>query len=181
MSSRLSYQRSTVAGRHVLSDRVLRWSGVAYTIGDSTMQPVTKISLFGVRLAIFALGIYWLLMFTGTHLTANTLQVADSIGPQVSDKVKHFGAFFVLGTLMCYVTNSSRLVRRFTLIGFGGMAYAALDEYTQRFVAGRYPDFHDFVADSLGLWAAIMTYAVAKLLLGSWERRLRARFYPNEA
>ena len=174
MSSRLSYQHSKGFGLRYVTDRINRWCGVAYTIGAPTMQPVTKISLLGVRLAVFVLAFYWLLMFTGTHLTATTLEVADSIGPKLNDKVKHFGAFFLLGTLLCYVTNSKRWVKRFVSIGLVGTVYAGLDEYTQRFVAGRYPDVYDFLADSLGLWTAIASYVIAKMLFGSWEKRLRA-------
>ena len=57
------------------------------------MQPVTKISVLGVRLAIIVLAFYWLFMFAGTHLEASQLEVANRIGPEVSDKVKHFAAF----------------------------------------------------------------------------------------
>ena len=186
MSSRLCYRPSqtklsrsdTGVGRALLDLGTGR-RRVAYTIGDPFMQPVTKISVLGVRLAIMVLGLYWLMMFTGTHLAASTLEVADSFGPQVSDKVKHFGAFFVLGTLLCYVTNSDRWLRRFISIGVLGMAYAGIDEYTQRFVPGRYPDVADFVADSLGLWTAIIAYIIAKLTLSDWEQRLRQRFFPG--
>jgi len=164
-----------------LSELFLRWQRVAYTIGGPFMQPVTKISLWGVRLAIVVLGFYWLLMFTGTHLAASALEAADSLAPKVNDKVKHFGAFFVLGALMCYVTNSDRWLKRFVSIGLIGMAYAGIDEYTQRFVPGRYPDFQDFVADALGLWTAIAAYVIAKLLLGSWEQRLRHRFLTSDS
>ena len=186
MSSRLSYRPSqtklprsvTVFGRPVI-DLITGWRRVAYTIGDPFMQPVTKISVLGVRLAIMVLGLYWLMMFTGTHLAASTLEVADSFGPQVSDKVKHFGAFFVLGTLLCYVTNSDRWLKRFISIGVLGMAYAGIDEYTQRFVPGRYPDVSDFVADTLGLCTAIIAYIVAKLTLSGWEQKVRERFFPS--
>ena len=59
------------------------------------------------------------------------------------------------------------------------MLYAGIDEYTQRFVPGRYPDFYDFVADSLGLWSAIAAYILAKLML-DWEKRFRKRFLDSE-
>ena len=175
MSSRMSYRPSGARLLRSFPVRFSRWRRVAYTIGDPFMQPVTKITVLGVRLAIVALVFYWLLMFTGTHLAASTLEVADSLAPKVSDKVKHFAAFFLLGTLLCYVTNSDRWLRRFFSIGLVGMLYAGIDEYTQRFVPGRYPDFYDFVADSLGLWTAIIAYMLAKVLFGSWESRFRAK------
>ena len=129
----------------------------AYPIENQEMRPVTKIKVLGLRLAAFVLAAYWLTMFVGTHLPA----VMD-FSPSVNDKVKHFSAFFVLGSLMCYVTNSPRLLRRFTAIGFVGMAYGAVDELTQHFVPGRSPDPMDFVADAAGLWSAIGIYITAK-------------------
>ncbi|MFK8112806.1 MAG: VanZ family protein [Rubripirellula sp.] len=81
----------------------------------------------------------------------------------MNDKIKHFGAFFVLGGILCYVTNSPRWLRRFGTIGLIGMGYAALDEMTQHFVPGRYPDPMDFVADSIGLWSAVGIYVIGKL------------------
>ena len=77
----------------------------------------------------------------------------------------------MLGGLLCYVTNSSRWFRRFTTIGLAGMAYAAIDEWSQRFVPGRFPDVADFVADSIGLWTAIGIYVTGKLIHEAWTRQ----------
>ena len=128
------------------------------------MRPVTKITIFGVRLAIIVLTCYWLLIFLGTHLPLSV-----NIAGQTNDKVKHFSAFFVLGGLLCYVTNSPRWFLRFTSIGLAGMAYAAIDEWTQRFIPGRVPDVADFVADALGLWTAISIYVLGKCLYQVWK------------
>lgn len=124
------------------------------------MQPVTKITIFGFRLAVVVLASYWLLIFVGTHLPA-----AADFSPGVNDKLKHFSAFFFLGTLLCYVTNSTNWFRRFMTIGLAAMAYAALDEMTQRFVPGRVPSVMDFVADSAGVWSAIGIYVIAKMIV----------------
>lgn len=132
----------------------------AYPTENEEMRPVTKITIFGFRLAIVLLAFYWLAIFVGTHLPDLGLQVDRA--PRVNDKVMHFTAFFFLGSLLCYVTNSSRWFRRFTLIGVAGMAYAAADEITQHFVPGRYPDLMDFAADTAGLWTAILLYVIAK-------------------
>jgi VanZ family protein len=123
------------------------------------MRPVTKISIFGIRLAVAVLAVYWLALFVGTHLPT-----ALDLSPRINDKIKHFSAFFLLGGLLCYITNSPRSLRRFSTIGLVGMAYAGLDEFTQQFVPGRYPDTLDFVADSAGLWTAIVLYVAAKWL-----------------
>ena len=124
---------------------------------ESHMRPVTKITILGVRLAVIALAFYWLLIFAGTHLP----KVPD-IATSLNDKVKHFAAFFGLATLLCYVTTSRQLVKRFVAIGIVAMVYAALDEMTQSFIPGRTPDVMDFVADSVGVWSAIACYVVAR-------------------
>ena len=139
----------------------------AYSIGGGEMRPVTKITVFGVRLGILALAGYWMLIFVGTHLPG-----AAQFDPQVNDKIQHFGAFFLLGTLLCYVTTSSRWLVRFATIGLVGMTYAAVDEITQSWIPGRYPDVRDFVADSIGLWSAIACYIAAKLI---WRKRQAAQ------
>ncbi|MGI9471601.1 MAG: VanZ family protein [Rubripirellula sp.] len=138
------------------------------------MRPVTKITVFGFRLAIVVLVLYWLAIFVGTHLP--DLGTVFENGPVVNDKIKHFTAFFFLGSLLCYVTNSQRWFRRFALIGVAGMAYAAADEFTQNFVPGRYPDVMDFVADTAGLWTAITLYVIAKYVY----RALRPNWHPAE-
>ena len=129
----------------------------AYPIESPSMRPVTKITIFGLRLGVVLLAAYWLAIFVGTHLPS----IID-FSPSVNDKSKHFIAFFVLGGLMCYVTNSPRWFRRFATIGLVGMTYAAIDELTQHLVPGRHPDLMDFLADSVGLWTAIGIYLLAK-------------------
>jgi VanZ family protein len=123
------------------------------------MQSVTKITVFGFRFGLVLLALYWLAIFVVTHLPGALALVSK---PKVNDKFIHFAIFFILGTLMCYVTNSPRWVPRFVGIGLAGMAYAAVDEWTQQIVPGRVPDWADFIADSLGLWSAISIYVAAK-------------------
>ena len=130
------------------------------------MRPVTKISFFGVRLAVIVLAAYWIAIFTGTHLP----DVLD-FSPRVNDKAKHFTAFFGLAFLMCYVTNSANFLKRFGTIASVCMLYAAVDEITQGFVRGRQPDVYDFVADSIGVWIAIGCYAGDKVHWNGSPRR----------
>lgn len=138
----------------------------AYPIDSADMRPVTKISVFGVRLAFVVLALYWLAIFVGTHLPSSV-----NIGAHTNDKVKHFSAFFMLGGLLCYVTNSPNWFRRFAAIGVAGMAYAAIDEWTQRFIPNRVPDIADFAADSMGLWSAIAIYVLGKYIHQLWTTR----------
>ncbi|TWU51652.1 VanZ like family protein [Rubripirellula reticaptiva] len=132
----------------------------AYSIENPPMRPVTKVSLLGIRLAIVALAIYWIAIFTGTHLPA-----VHDFSPKVNDKIKHFSAFFGLALLMCYTTNSDRLLKRFAMIAAVGMAYAAFDEITQGLVPGRTTDVMDFAADTAGILTAIGCYAVARMIV----------------
>lgn len=136
----------------------------AYSMERADMRPVTKITIFGFRLAIVVLSVYWLCLFVGTHLPnmGEILDLRFGMNHGVNDKVKHFSAFFLLGGLLCYVTNSPHWFKRFAIIGLVGMTYAALDEITQNFIPGRYPDVLDFAADTAGLWTAIALYVAAK-------------------
>lgn len=126
------------------------------------MRPVTKISIFGIRLGIVLLGIYWLSIFVGTHLPA----VVD-FSPNVNDKLKHISAFFGLATLLCYVTNSQQLVKRFAGIIAICLIYAAIDETTQMFIPGRTADPYDFLADGLGVCLAVTCYVSLKVVVES--------------
>ncbi len=128
------------------------------------MRPVTKISLFGVRLAILALIAYWILIFAGTHLPK-----LPNFAPDISDKIKHFAAFFGLATLLCYVTNSANLLRRFSFILVICIVYAAVDELTQGFVRGRVPDVLDFAADAFGVTLATGIYAGCRVVADTYS------------
>lgn len=130
------------------------------------MRPVTKISIFGVRLAVLALAGYWILIFTGTHLPS-----LGQVSPNINDKVKHFTAFFGLALLMCYATTSERFFLRFGGIAAVAMTYAAIDEWTQSFVPNRVADPYDFLADTAGIWSAITLYVLAKWTLGKIRGR----------
>lgn len=138
----------------------------AYTIRAVIMRRLSKITFFQIRLGVFVLAAYWLLIFAGTHLPKLPAIAAD-----VSDKAKHFTAFFGLTLLLCYVTTSPKLGRRFAWIGSGAACYAAVDELTQMLVPGRTADVWDFAADSLGIAVALFTYYVARLVAWRWFPR----------
>lgn len=127
------------------------------------MQPVSGIRLSGIRFAILLLVIYWCLIFTGTHLPK-----VPSVIPRINDKVMHFSAFFGLAMLLCYCTNSKRLVRRFATIAMVCLGYGAMDEWTQSFVRGRQTDIFDLAADFAGTMTAIAIYATGRVI---WARR----------
>src|SRR6056297_1800682 len=139
----------------------------AYSIETLSMQPVTKIKLLGYRLAVLALVVYWIAIFTGTHLPS----WAD-YSPDVNDKTKHFGSFFVLAMLLCYITNSDKLFRRFGTIAAVTLSYAIFDELTQQFVPGRTADVWDVAADAAGIFTAIAVYLVGRWI---WLRNTRKK------
>lgn len=126
------------------------------------MRPVTRIKILGIRLGVIALTVYWITIFIGTHLP----DVPDVVS-LVNDKVKHFAAFFGLTTLLCYVSSRQKrekntlwrgAAKRFGAVAAVALAYAAIDEWSQRFVAGRHPDILDFLADAAGIASAIAVY-----------------------
>ena len=121
------------------------------------MRPVTKISIFGLRLGIIALIFYWLLIFAGTHLPK-----PPDVAPLLNDKVKHFTAYFGLTLLLCYVTTSANLLKRFSIIGAVTVIYGAFDELTQNLVPQRFADWWDFAADVMGIAAAMIVYLVVR-------------------
>ncbi|MCO8124860.1 VanZ family protein [Stieleria sp. TO1_6] len=126
------------------------------------MRPITGITILGFRLGVIALVGYWITLFLGTHWPAGA-----EIVPDVSDKVKHFSAFFGLALLCCYVSESPRsdhaaTVRRFGMIVVGLMIYAVIDELTQFFSPGRHPDPLDALADTGGIVSAVILYLIAR-------------------
>lgn len=129
------------------------------------MRPTTGITVLGFRLGVVALAGYWLVLFLGTHWPASV-----KISVDVHDKVQHFGGFFVLALLSCYVTNSAAgdraaATKRFLGIFFALAVYACIDEATQAFSPGRHPDVFDALADIGGVITAITIYLLAKSLL----------------
>jgi len=129
------------------------------------MRRLTKISLFGVRLATCVLVLYWIALFTGTHLPA-----IPDIVPRISDKVMHFSGFFILTILLCWVVPTRRkAIRKFAIVACVALAYGIFDEFSQGFVRGRTPDVRDFAADSIGVFVAISLYALMRSMLPKWS------------
>ncbi len=123
------------------------------------MRPVTKVRILGFRLGIVVLAFYWLVIFTGTHVPA-----VPQMFSAFNDKIKHFGAYFGLAFLLCYVTSGDKPWRRFGSILALAAIYGAIDELTQSLVPGRTTDFLDWGADLLGASTAISLYIGLRLL-----------------
>lgn len=131
----------------------------AYLNSTVTMRPITKVRILGVRLGVAVLALYWVVIFTGTHLPE-----VPQILTSYSDKIKHFSAFFGLAMLLCYVTNGDNPYRRFGIIFALASAYGAIDEWTQSLVPGRTTDYWDWGADTLGAATAIGIYVGLRFL-----------------
>ena len=85
-------------------------------------------------------------------------------GPELPgfDKVAHFGAYALLGWLLVFAADRSRLPLAVGAVL--GVLYGATDEIHQMYVPGRSPDVMDWFADAAGVAAATFVYT-----------RLRAR------
>ncbi len=99
-----------------------------------------------------ALPAYWIFLFCASHFPKPQLPGHGS------DKLAHFLAFGALAFLFwrCVESFHRQLSGRFVWIAFAGLAaYAAVDEYLQRFV-GRTPSLHDWLADLVGIAAVLL-------------------------
>jgi VanZ family protein len=104
--------------------------------------------------------IYWLSIFTFTHLPPSKLPETH-----VSDWVEHFVAYAVLGLLLCAslrVTRPRWSIPRVALLALSILLiYGAVDELTQPLVH-RICSLDDWFADALGAAAGV----AAAMLLG---------------
>jgi len=68
--------------------------------------------------------------------------------PDISDKIQHAVAFFVLA----FLADKSFFVHRYLLIKSGGLlAFGVLIEWAQSFTSYRSSDWHDVLADLAGI------------------------------
>jgi len=110
------------------------------------------------RLACVILILYWLTIFTLTHLPLDRfLYFLARVQP--SDKVLHFVAYLVLGFLLWWAIDgdtkvlwSKPKVWWFLLVV---VWYGAFDEWLQSYV-GRACDVYDFMADLTGIGASLL-------------------------
>ena len=95
-------------------------------------------------------------------------------GPELPyfDKVAHFGAYAVLGGLLAFATDRSRVT---VIVAVAlGLLYGASDEIHQMFVPGRSPDVLDWAADAAGVITACYLYT-------RWRSRRAAHPAAGEA
>jgi VanZ family protein len=129
-----------------------------------------KMTVYGVRIATILLVIYWIAVFTGTHLPKVHIP-----GPQNTDKVIHFGAFTVLAFLMAWAIPTRMGQPNWNVLISAAvcMSYAAFDEFTQ-IPVGRTADLNDWLADCAGITFGLTVYLVTRTLLWRRQRLLKA-------
>jgi len=118
-----------------------------------------KATINGLRIAVVALGCYWLLLFIGTHISPNRLLSRL----MVNDKLMHGFAFFGLAFLIAWAvpTSMARLYRNVIVAAIIAVVYAALDELLQ-IPVGRTADWLDLVADCVGICAGLGFYCLVR-------------------
>jgi VanZ family protein len=132
------------------------------------MPKLTRITVFGIRLATIVLVLYWIMLFTGTHMPS-----PPRLGVQVNDKVQHFIAFFGLATLLYWAVPARRSVnRKIAIVLVVAITYAAFDEWTQRFSPRRTVDIRDFFTNVGGIMTATLVYVISRAI---WIRFWRTR------
>jgi VanZ family protein len=97
----------------------------------------------------WALGTYWVLLFTATHIPGQ-----DMPDTHVNDKLEHFLAYGMLGGLIFLNLWTRRPARRNIggLVLAIGAAYGAVDEWTQAIpYIHRSCELRDWFADVAGL------------------------------
>jgi VanZ family protein len=115
-------------------------------------------------LGVFALGGYWIALFTLTHLPIDPVGHAPSI-PHL-DKLLHAAVFGGLGVLACLAVAAFRPPTAVALLVIVGVLaiYAAADELTQGFVRHRVPDVKDWIADMLGIVTGVIIFVAGRLV-----------------
>ena len=105
--------------------------------------------------------VIWIAAFTATHLPKRHVPETH-----VSDRTLHAVGYFLLGGLFL-VTLIVRGVGRVRRVGIAFAVfcvYAALDEITQPLVS-RHASFQDWLADVIGVVAAVIVFELAAALL----------------
>lgn len=114
----------------------------------------------------WALTVYWLALFTATHLP-----VQSNLPPiRHTDKVVHALAYAILALLLttAWELSAGRLNSRHLAFAWIALVvWAAIDELTQ-IPVGRVADFWDWTADAAGAAAGILLFVAARRLI---ERR----------
>ena len=117
--------------------------------------------------AVLMLGLYWALLFVGTHLPPDDVPEIEA-----SDKTLHFLAYAGLAFLTAASSAilTSRLGLRWVITIVLLAGYAALDEFTQPLV-GRTAEMADWLADLTGVVVGLIAYTVVRAIFNLLKPR----------
>jgi VanZ family protein len=91
-----------------------------------------------------------------------------SLGVTWTDKIYHFGEYFVYGLLIFRafptVHQSPKCVRYYTMLFLFGLIYAALDERVQYYIPNRDSSPYDWMADAVGYTLAGVVFLYLRTL-----------------
>ena len=119
-----------------------------------------KATIYGLRWAIIALSVYWVLLFIGTHIPARHL-----VQIRANDKFLHAGAFAGLSFLLAWAIPTRKVRSINVLIAlFVTIVYAGIDELLQ-IPVGRTADWLDFYADIAGITMGLSIYILGRAIL----------------
>ena len=115
------------------------------------------------------LTLYWVVLFTATSIPGDSLPTFG-----ISDKFKHFGAFFVLAVLLNFAfhfqTKSLFIkLNSFSVTYFVIIFYSLFDEIHQILIPGRYFDWFDLLADLVG---GIMGILIVRKIIRLYKRNM---------
>lgn len=157
--------RFTISSEPSHSAVTTPWGGVIAQINQQ-IRVLSKVA----RSATVALVVYWLVLFTGTHLPSTAVPDLS-----MSDKLCHLLAFAGLSFLLAWALPSQgNRLRHVVWAGRIAFVYGCIDELTQYFIPGRVCDFWDLAADGVGIILGLACYVVFRELLLhlSWGRSL---------
>lgn len=125
------------------------------------MSPLTRSKL--ATFSKFALGLFWLALFTATHLPPTS----HLLTAEVNDKVEHALAYAIFALLLATTWELAARRRNglhLAMAWLGIAAYAALDEITQ-IPVGRDCEFGDWAADACGAAVGLLLFVALRKLL----------------
>ena len=117
-----------------------------------------------IYLIYIPLTVYWITLLIFTSLPSSSLPAVA-----ISDKFEHLGAFFILSILLSLALrfqNKNKYLKQNFLVASIVITsfYGVLDELHQYFIPGRYTEFLDWFADTLGavIGVIIVGYLIKK-------------------
>lgn len=98
-------------------------------------------------------------------LTVSSTPGSDLPSTGLNDKLAHAGAYFVLALLAARAPIQPPRTREALLLALALTVFAAIDEWHQRFIPGRFPDVADWVADTVGVLIGVAGVSYARIAL----------------